>query len=889
MSTSLALFICAAYIAILFAIAFVSDRRARLAGVRGRIPARVFTLSISVYCTSWTFYGSVGLASRSGLEFTAIYLGPTLIFLGWWFLLRKMVRITKDQRLTSVADFISSRFGKSARVALVATIIALVASTPYVALQLKAVAQSFDLIAGRTPKSSALWADTAFWVAAAMALFAVLFGARSGSADEHYPGVISAIAFEAVVKLIALMGVGIFVLLQLRGVDWQAMISTEDLERITSLPDARSARWVSLLFLSAVAVLCLPRQFQVTMVEAVDEGHFRTAAWLFPLYLFLISAFVAPIAIAGFVFLDAGANPDQFVLTVPLSFGNQGMAILAFIGGFSSATSMVIVASIALSIMMSNHMLVPLLLRLSGQDGRGELGRRLLVVRQGSIVFVLLIAFIYYRTAGQSDALAAMGLIAFVGVAQFFPAMMAALFWRAAAERAAFWALIIGFATWAYTLLLPTLFAGSAWATQGPWGIGLLRPQAFLGAEGLDPVVHSALWSLGLNALTLGLLSLYSLRSPLEQLQERLFVDAFARSSQSESLVWQRSAAIDDLRVLAREVLGPRAADRLFISYETGQDRRAASALIWQVEQELAASIGAATARRLVSRVSQGEQLSVDDMVAILDQTQQALDQARQLEEKSNQLQDTAGSLRQALVQLRRLDRFKDDFLSQVSHELRTPMTSLKAFTDILREDGTSGDLKPEQRQQYLDIVAEEAGRLTGLLDELLDVQQSTAASPQGAVRPFAITDALEAATRTFAVQIDQGALEVESLGDLAGLRVMGAKARLTQVFINLISNAQKYGGREQLKIQIAGTRLGGQARLIFADTGQGIDPSVVDQLFIKFKRGEGEQARGSGLGLAICRQILLSMGGSIELNLAAAPKGFQGACFELRIPLIDK
>ena len=882
MSTSLALLICAAYVALLFGIAFVSDRRARLAGVRGRIPAWVFTLSISVYCTSWTFYGSVGLASRSGLEFTAIYLGPTLVFLSWWFLLRKMVRITKQQRLTSVADFISSRFGKSARVALVATIIALVASTPYLALQLKAVAQSFDLIAKRTPQSGVIWADTAFWVAAAMALFAVLFGARSGRADEHYPGVISAIALEAVVKLLALMGVGLFVVVQLRGVDWQALVSPEDLERVTALPAAGGPRWVALLFLSAVAVVCLPRQFQVTMVEAVDEGHFRTAAWLFPLYLFLISAFVVPIAIAGFVFLDAGANPDQFVLTVPLIFGNQGLATLAFIGGFSSATSMVIVTSIALSIMTSNHMLVPLLLRIFGPEGRGELGRRLLVVRQGAIVFVLLIAFIYYRTAGQSDALAAMGLIAFVGVAQFFPAMMAALFWRSAAEQAAFWALIVGFVVWAYTLLLPTIFEGSAWVTDGLWGVNLFRPQALLGAEGFDPVVHSALWSLGLNALTLGLVSLYALRSPLEQLQERLFVDAFARSSQSESLVWQRSAAIDDLQVLAREVLGHAAAGRLFAPYEvTGRDRRAAANLIWRVEQELAASIGAATARRLVSRVSQGEQLSVDDMVAILDQTQQALDQARQLEEKSK-------SLRQALVQLRRLDRFKDDFLSQVSHELRTPMTSLKAFADILREDGSAGGLEPGQRQHYLDIVAEEAGRLTGLLDELLDVQKSTTAAPQGMVRPFAITSALDAATQTFAVQIDQGDLEIETPGDLAGLQVLGSEARLTQVFINLISNAQKYGGRKPLKIRITGTNPGGQARLIFADTGQGLDPSVVDQLFIKFKRGQGEKAPGSGLGLAICRQILLSMGGSIELNLAAAPQGFQGACFELRIPLID-
>ncbi len=889
MTPSLALSIGAAYIGLLFLIAFISDRRARRAGVRGQVPAWVFTLSISVYCTSWTFYGSVGLASRSGLEFTAIYLGPTLIFLGWWFLLRKIVRITKEQRLTSIADFISSRFGRSASVAAAATLIALIASTPYVALQLKAVATSFDLIAGRQAAGAAFWHDTAFWVAAAMALFAVLFGARSGTADEHYPGVISAIAFEAVVKLIALMGVGLFVVLHLRGLDWQSLISPADLQRITTLPDQAGGRWVSLLVLSAIAILCLPRQFQVTAVEAVDEGHFRTAAWLFPLYLLLISAFVIPIAVAGHVFVGADANPDQFVLTVPLALGNESMAMLAFIGGFSSATSMVIVASIALSIMVSNHILVPLVFRLAAQEGRAYLGRRLLTVRQGTIVFVLGIAFLYYRTAGQSDALAAMGLIAFVGVAQFFPPLLAAVFWRQAAERGALAALVIGGGLWAYTLLLPTLFPDAPWIEDGPFGLAMLRPQALLGAAGLDPVAHSLLWSLLGNALALALVSAYARRSPLEHLQERLFVDAFQQSVGAESRVWRRSAGLDELQVLAREVLGDASAKRLFAQSQNppAGGQQATSALIYAVEQEMAATFGAATARRLVARVARGESLSMDDMAAILDQTQQALDQARALEEKSDQLQETARSLRQALVQLRRLDRFKDAFLAQVSHELRTPMTSLKAFTQILQAEQ---DLPPATRAKYLHIIAQEADRLTGLLDELLDVQQSTETTQRDKVARIALDQPLTAALDVFVGDQDAGRLHITLAPALADIHVQATSARLRQVFINLISNALKYASTEQrpLRVDIRGERRGDQAILWVSDTGPGIDPTFADSLFLRFTRDGAAQVPGSGLGLAICRQIMLAMNGSIDLATDQGPKDFGGACFELRLPLAE-
>ncbi|MEO0371857.1 MAG: sodium:solute symporter, partial [Pseudomonadota bacterium] len=339
---NLLVLVCLGYVALLFAVAFIADRAAALGRARWLRSSLIYTLSLSIYCTAWTFYGAVGFAARSGLEFVTIYLGPTLVMIGWWFTLRKMVRVGRSQRITSIADLISSRFGKSNTLAVFVTVIAVIVLAPYIALQLQSVTLSFSTVASSdfiATDDATGQQSTALWVAAGLALFTILFGTRNVDANERHHGVVIAIAIEAVVKLVALLAVGVFVVWGLSGG------VADTLARIEASPisawDVPGSRWVGLTLLSAAAFICLPRMFQVMVVESEHEDHLRVASWAFPVYLMLMSLFVVPIAVVGLEMLPKEANPDLFVLTLPLMAGHEGLAILSFLGGFSSATSMV--------------------------------------------------------------------------------------------------------------------------------------------------------------------------------------------------------------------------------------------------------------------------------------------------------------------------------------------------------------------------------------------------------------------------------------------------------------------------------------------------------------------------------------------------------------------
>ena len=410
------------YVAFLFAVAFAAER----AAVRGRSgwlrTPLVYTLSLSIYCTAWTFYGAVGYAARSGMEYVTIYLGPSLVMIGWWWVLRKLVRIGRSQRVTSVADLISARYGKSNTLAIVVTVMAVVGVTPYIALQLQSVTLALSIFAGPSDAAGAAALNplsAGFWVAGGLAVFTVLFGTRNLNANERHDGVVIAIAVEAVVKLVALMAVGIFVVWGIAG-GIGPMMERIDASALGTWELDRS-RWAALTVLSAAAFLCLPRMFQVLVVENDDERHVQIASWAFPVYLMLMSLFVVPIAVVGLKLLPAGSNPDLFVVSVPLAQGQTGLAVLSFLGGFSSATSMVIVATLALSTMVSNHVVMPIYLSIKpgGASMSGDVRNVILLARRLSILLIIALGYLYYVLSGGSGALAAIGLISFAGVAQF--------------------------------------------------------------------------------------------------------------------------------------------------------------------------------------------------------------------------------------------------------------------------------------------------------------------------------------------------------------------------------------------------------------------------------------------------------------------------------------
>lgn len=890
------------YVGLLFILAYVSDVRAKRGNVGLLRSPFVYTLSISVYCTSWTFYGAVGTAARDGLEFMAIYLGPTLVFVGWWFILRKLVSISQTLRITSVADLLSSRFGKSSRLAVVVTLIATVNVTPYIALQLKAITTSIRIVsAADGPDGSGLSGlddiSLAFAVAAGMALFTVLFGTRNVDAKEQHHGVVAAIAFEAVVKLVALLAVGLFVVFGL----------SNGLEDIFSRAQAAGidiygsnssgSRWTTILFLSATAVLCLPRQFQITVVENSNAEHLRTAAWAFPVYLLLMSLFTMPIALYGLATLPAGSNPDMFVLTLPMAAGNDALALFVFIGGFSSATSMIIVASIALSIMVSNHIVLPIALRYSNRlEDAGERGiaRLLLRSRRISIAVILFLGFLYFWLTGDSDALAPIGLISFVGVAQFLPAMMAALYWKEATVKGALAGTLVGFAAWAWTLFLPSFESTSPWIAalmvEGPWGVEVLRPEALLGLTGLDPLVHSVFWSLFLNTSLLVAVSLMTRQSVMERIQASLFVDIFKRGTRIQPHFIHGPATTDDLFFVAERVLGWERAHAMFepahLSRGTASDSLGgvSSEFIGRLERELAGSIGAASAHVLLSKVVAGDKVSLEEVMKIADETQQMIEYSHELEQKSVELRSTAQKLQETNALLHALHRQKDDFLSQVSHEVRTPMTSIRSFSEILLTDT---NLTDAQRERFASTIHHESMRLTKLLDEILDFSALEQGERDWVNKRINAEPVLDRAIEVCEALARQNNMRVEVVSRAAAGDVLGEPDRLCQVLINIIANAIKYNSSPVPVVQIRSWLGRGRYGIEISDNGPGIPEAYRKNIFEKFVRAGNDEwgtrsGSGLGLGLNISHKIVQKLGGTLELVDGSLP----GACFRLTLPL---
>ena len=515
LSTPLVIAASFAYLMLLFAVAYLGDTRAR----EGRSiigNAWVYALSMGVYCTAWTYFGSVGRAASAGLWFLPIYLGPTLGMLLAWMLLRKMIRIARVHRITSIADFIGSRYGKSRLLAALVTLIAVVGIVPYVALQLKAIATGYSLLtgghapAGGGVAGAAWWHDSTLYIALVLAGFTIAFGTRHLDTTERHEGMVAAIALESVVKLLAFLAVGAFVtwgLFEGPGDIFTRASARPDLQPLLGLgAENRFAggQWFALTLLSMLSLFFLPRQFQMMVVENVDERHVRRAAWAFPLYLLLINVFVLPIALGGLLHPVSGAaDAETFVLSLPLAAGHPGLALFAFIGGLSAATGMIIVEAIAVSTMVCNDLVIPLLLRGGRGPGR-DLTGTLLGIRRGVIVALLLLGYLYFRIAGEAYALVSIGLISFAAVAQFAPALLGGMYWKGGTRAGALAGLGAGFALWAYTLMLPSI-AKSGWMpagfmTEGLFGIALLRPEQLLGLTGLDSLTHSLLWSLLANA-----------------------------------------------------------------------------------------------------------------------------------------------------------------------------------------------------------------------------------------------------------------------------------------------------------------------------------------------------------------------------------------------------
>ncbi len=649
----LALAVSGLYLALLFGVAYFADKQRE----RGRsliANPYIYSLSLAIYCTAWTFYGSVGRAAETGLGFLPVYLGPTLIALTWWSLLRKIVRIAKENNLTTIADFFSARYGNSTALGMLVSVMVVVGIMPYTALQLKAVSSTFDVL------ESAFWPpelapagiagldiDKAFLVAVFMSLFGIMFGARHLAPSERHEGMIAAVAFESVVKLLAFMSVGIFVTFGVYGGfgDIFSRASEIDAYRELFVLDSPSApgfaSWLSVTVLSAAAVMFLPRQFHVAVVENVSEDHVRKAMWLFPLYLLLINLFVLPIAFAGL--LTFGRQPlqsDLFVLTLPIQHGQPALALFAFIGGLSAATAMLVVESVAVSTVVLNNLIVPLVVQLGVAR---DVSHWLLTGRRIGIVAVIMLGYLYFRVAGTSNSLVNLGLISFAAAFQFAPAILGGLYLRWLSRRGAILGLALGFTVWTYTLVLPALadaaLLPNGFVERGLFGVAALRPGALFGLGGLDPWSHALFWSVILNLGGLLIGSLYMPPRDDEVSQARKFVDCFDAAERADagppSVAGNFSGDLEAL--MARFIGALKAADRMRTYREQHGIAPGAEIpwplhadLISSVERELAGSLGPASARILVEGYVKQQEPRMEQIIDAFGEVSLSLEQGRE-------------------------------------------------------------------------------------------------------------------------------------------------------------------------------------------------------------------------------------------------------------------
>lgn len=913
MSLGLVIGLALAYISLLFFIAWWIDKRSAEGKKLITDNPYVYALSMAVYCTAWTFFGSVGRAATGGLSFLAIYLGPTLFMPIWYMLLRKLVLISKNQHITSIADFISARYGKSPVLAVIVTFLAVFGIVPYISLQLKAITFGINTLTHFGEKAPAislnLLADSGFWVMIAMAIFTAVFGTRKLDPNERHEGMVAAIAFESIVKLLVFLAVGIFVTFFIfNGPNdlFARALTHPQTARLLTFEDASVAPmvWNMLCLLSLLAIIVLPRQFHISVVENTSARHIPRAMWVFPLYLLLINIFVFPLALAGKMLFDPAVNPDTYVLSLPMSQGANWIAILVFIGGFSAATSMVVVEATSLSIMFSNHIVVPLMIksRMWTTEHRLVDGvARLLDIRRICILVVLALSYWYGHAVGHNLDLVSVGLISFTAVAQLAPALIGGLYWKRPTGSGALAGLLVGFFVWAFCLPLPNMAQAGIlpadFIENGLFGIESLKPNALFGLEGLDPITHAAFWSLLLNSLVFGVMSVFTQPSTLTLTQADIFVNIHKYVNGQEAEILKREAKVTDLETILNRFLGDNRTAVLFNEYETAnnislRDQKIARAdFVNYAETHLAGAIGAASARLVMDSVVKEEVITLNEVMSILQQTKEAVDHSRLMESKNEELKELTRRLTEANEQLKHLDSLKADFVTTVTHELRTPVTSSKSLSRIILD--YNDELSEVQRSEYLSIIAAESDRISRLINQVLDIGKIQSQSDSLQLREISLADLIVRAVSGIRPLCQEKNVNLAiseqfnwyKTDTKSTVTVMADADKLMQVVINLLSNAMKFCNPHNGRIEVDMRVQDRMAYVAIRDNGEGIHPSRQDIIFEKFtqlhSREQGKPL-GTGLGLYISRLIVEKHAGSL---IVVSEPG-EGATFEFSLPV---
>ena len=887
------LFIVALYMLILFYIAYWAEKRGHS---RWTNNPYIYSLSLAVYCTAWTYYGSIGVAANSGLSYLPIYLGPIIIIPTWMIILKKIIRISRVNKISSIADFISLRYGNDRFLGALVTIVCIFGIVPYIALQLKSISDTFHIVT-KTESSSNIFYDTTTYACIALALFASYYGTRYVDASEKRRGIVTAVALESILKLVFFLIIGIYVTyFVFDGFDdiYSKASVLENFDKKNSIGGLTGAiNWFFLCILSMFAIFLLPRQFHTAIVENNKETHLKTAMWLFPLYLLLFNIFVFPIAWGGTILFEGkGLNSDTYSLLIPQFYNNNTLTVLVFLGGFSAAISMIIVSSIALATMLSNNLLIPYgfvgRLRNKSQEKNNN---RIVRSRKIGIFLLIILAYAIYRIFILDYSLVSIGLVSFVIIAQLAPAFFGALFWRRGSNKGAITGIVIGFGICCYTLLAPYALgitnSTSLFFKEGPWGIELLKPFQLFGLDYLQPIPHALFWSLFFNTIGFAAVSVSFKGNYRERNYAEMFVDIDKYiTNHEDAFVWKGTAYISDIEKVLLRFLGEERTKRALsifnLKYNIDKNVATADArFIKFAENLLTGHIGTASAKILIASVVKEDEISLSEVLRILEESKENIIINKKLTDTSNELQKISEQLKVANEELVKKDIQKDEFLDTVTHELRTPITAIRAASEILHDDE---EVPFEVRKQFLQNIISESDRLNRLIDKILDLEKFETGKQKIYLSRNNIALTVEKTLESVKQLITNKKIQLVFEDAGKEIKAFYDEERIIQVIHNLVSNAIKFSAETDGLIRIQITENETNVAVTIHNNGKGIKSEDFEAIFDKFYQSRNQNVKkpiGSGLGLAICKQIIEHHKGAIwaENNVK------EGATFVFTLP----
>ena len=870
------------YLGILFFIAYFAEKKRSSFWVNNPY---VYSLSLAVYCSAWTYYGSIGVAANQGLEYMAIYVGPIIIIPSWIYLNSKIIRISRVNKISSIADFIGLRYGNSRSLSAIIALVCILAIIPYIALQIKSISETFHLITV-TENSTSILFDSSTYVVIIIALFSSYYGTKYVDASEKRLGIISAVAAESFFKLIFFVILGLFVV-------YGVFNGFEDIYRqAEKLPDFAaknsfnglegSFNWFLMLMLSMSAIFLLPRQFHTAIIENRKEKHIKTAIWLFPLYLLIFNFFVFPIAWGGkILFFGQDVNPELYSILIPQKFGNIFISTLVFFGGLSACISMIIISSISLSIMLSNNIIIPYgWLDKFKSENDTDNTKSIVNIRKVSIFLLIISGFIFYKYLLLGKSLFSIGLVSFVLIAQLGPSFFGAIFWRRGTYAGSVSGIIVGVLLCFLGLILPSFsenFVQSEFYQSEFF--------SFFKIPYLSPITQIFFWSMLVNSALFILISANTVSNYRERNYAELYVDIDDYIQNHENAyIWKGTANVSDIQKILVRFLGQKKTEQALkifnLKYNiTDESDTADSRFIKFSENLLSGRIGTASAKILIEGVTKEDKISLPEVLQILEESKENISINKQLSEQSSQLLKLSGDLQVANINLIEKDQQKDEFLDSVAHELRTPLTAIRATSEILLDDE---DMPAELKKDFLENIISESDRLNEIINDILYLDKLETGTISLHISENNIIETFKKSLKPLLHLFDQRHLHHSEVHLLENEIYRFDEQRMIQVFQNILGNALKFTN-EQGMIQTKFQEKDDQLKISVFNTGKTIPEEDLEFIFDKFYQSKNQNLRkpiGSGLGLAICKKIMIAQNGNIEVKNKEI-----GVSFEIYLP----